>query len=473
MADEKLPSADLRPQRRLPLIWLIPLIAFAIAAWLAWSAWAARGTVITIQFDHGYGLEPGAVVRYRGIIVGEVRDIELASDGDSIETTVSLHSYPDIFTRAGSRFWIVRPQLDVAGIEGIETILGARYIAALPGDGGARRDFTGLAEPPVVQQTDPGDLEIILHAPTRMGLRRGTPVLFRQVRIGNVLSVGLTSDGGAVEARVHIESAYVSLIRQRSRFWSVSGIKADIGITGFNLEAGTLETVLRGGVALATPPDAGAPVTTGHRFVLFEEPEEDWLEWEPQVPIGRSELPAGAIPPTTLRLKLVWQQGRVGNFLTTNKSRSGWGLLTANGLLAPRDLLQPADKARDETIFLETAGKRIALSTAPQSVGDNLGLITIEIDQSSWPMAMLRRPNEPEDALVFSDTATTPVPLAASRFTVSEVDIWKIDESISIDETWHGATVVAREDGRVIGVLLADDDDNLRVALIPETLINP
>lgn len=470
---EKVPSAVLRPQRRFSFVWLVPLAALVIAGWLTYSAWAARGTIITVQFDQGHGIEPGAAVRYRGIVVGEVRRLGLSNDGDAIVASLALHSHADILARSGSRFWVVRPQLDVAAVEGLETILGARYIAALPGDGSARTEFIGLDEPPVVQWIEPGDLEIILHASTRMGLRRGTPVLFRQVRIGNVLSVGLTSDGGAVEARVHIDSPYVSLIRPKSRFWSVSGVKADVGITGFNLEAETLETILRGGIAMATPHDDGNPVTTGHRFELFSEPEKEWLKWQPQVPIGRSELPAGTIAPSTIRIKLVWQQGRVGNFLTTTKSRSGWGLYTETGLLAPRDLLQAADKARDETIFLEAAGQRIPLAEASKNVGDALGLLPIQIEQSAWPTTLLRHPNEPEDALVISDASTASMPLAASRFSPSGADIWKIDEAVSIDESWHGSAIVARADGRVIGILLADDDDNLRVALIPEDIIGP
>ena len=151
---------------------------------------------------------------------------------------------------------------------GLETLVGPRYLAVLPGDGTPRRHFIGFPEPPVVETTEPGDLEIILHASQRGGLRRGAPVTYRQIPVGIVRSVGLASDGGAVEARVHIEKPYAQLVREGTRFFSVGGFEADVGLTGVSLEVESLAALLTGGVALATPPDAGEIVRTGHRFVM-------------------------------------------------------------------------------------------------------------------------------------------------------------------------------------------------------------
>lgn len=472
MSQTDLPTATLKPQRRWSLAWIVPVLALLIAGWLAYSAWSARGVLITVQFEHGHGLEPGAAVRYRGIVVGEVRSIDLSEDGDAVDAHLALHSNAQTLARAGSRFWIVRPRLDLGEVEGLETIIGARYIEALPGDGDPRRSFIGLAEAPIVQWHDPGDLEIILHAPTRMGLRRGAPVLYRQVTVGRVLSVGLTSDGGAVEARVHIDAPYVSLVRRDTRFWAVSGIKANVGIRGLDLEAESLETVLLGGVALATPPDGGPVVTTGHRFELEPAPDEDWIEWEPQVAVGRSDLPAGVAVPQTVRMKLIWKQGRIGPLMTTTRSRKGWGLNTAAGLIAPRDLFAPPDKADAGTAFIEAAGARRAATDEPRKIGEHLAAVGPIDNLPKTPTSQFRRAESPEDALVIADAAATPLPLAASRFAPGEPGLWNIDEAVSIDDAWHGAAVIARSDGSVIGLLLIDDDDRVRVALLPDEFAN-
>lgn len=470
MTETELPTATLKPQRRWSLAWIVPVIALLAAGWLAYSAWSDRGVIITVQFDHGYGLEAGAAVRYRGIVVGEVRRLELSQTGDAIDATIALHTNAQSLARAGSRFWIVRPRLDLGEVEGLDTIVGARYITALPGDGNSQYTFVGLAEPPVVQWIDPNDLEITLHAPSRMGLRRGAPVLYRGVTVGRVLSVGLTSDGGAVEARAHIDAPYVTLIRQRTKFWAVSGVKANVGIGGLDLEAQSLETVLLGGIALATPADAGEIVTTGHRFEVAAAADDDWLEWEPQVAIGRSELPAGAAIPQTVRMKLIWEQGRIGPLMTTTKSRRGWGLNTEAGLIAPMDLLTPPDKADEGTVFVEAAGARRPASMKPQTLGDHLAVISAIENLPQMPAGALRRPAQPEDVLVIADIATAPLPLAAARFEVADSDLWSVDAAVSVDASWHGATVVARSDGRVIGLLIVSDDDDVQVALLPGEL---
>src|SRR5439155_25519323 len=141
----------------------------------------------------------------------------------------------------------------------------------------------------------------------------------------------------------YIEQPYAQLIREGTRFWDVGGLDANLGLGGLKLRAQTLETVLAGGVALATPPEAGAPVRTGHRFLFEPEPPDHWLEWQPLVAIGSSMLPPGAALPAPLRAKATWKHGGLMN-LTRSRSREGWVLKTEDGLLGPADLLAPDPK---------------------------------------------------------------------------------------------------------------------------------
>src|SRR5262249_47313837 len=149
-------------------------------------------------------------------------------------------------------------------IEGLETLVGPRFLAALPpgeadGAGSPRQyHFVGLNEPPIVESIQPGDLEIVLQSAQRGSLHPGAPVSYRQTRIGTVQSVGLSSDGGAVESRVHIQQPFVPLIRPNTRFWDVGGLQAKFGLTGVSIEVDSAEALIAGGVALATPPSPEA-----------------------------------------------------------------------------------------------------------------------------------------------------------------------------------------------------------------------
>ena len=130
---ERLPVAVLKPERRLSAAWIVPLIVLVLAIWLGFSAWRQRGIHVRVQFPEGYGLKVGDDVRYRGITVGEVSDVALAPDLQSVLASLSLHARADQLARVGSRFWVVRPQLRLSGVAGVETLVGPRYVAVLPG----------------------------------------------------------------------------------------------------------------------------------------------------------------------------------------------------------------------------------------------------------------------------------------------------------------------------------------------------
>ena len=349
-------------------------------------------------------------------------------------------------------------------------IIGARYLAVHPGGGSLQRRFTALADPPVVAQVDPGDLQVFIRADARSGLRRGATVTYREIPVGAVLSVGLTSDAGAVEARVLIFKQYAQLIRPETQFWPTSDISVDAGITGVSLTLHSLESLLTGGVALATPPDAGEVVVTGHRFELAAKPEDDWLEWQPQVGIGSHLLPVGATIPTPQAARLMWRQGRL---LRSDKARTGWLLPTEFGVIAPADLLTPPDDAHGDTVELHVAGREFLMPSEPELSEAYLARSEIILTGHIWPTNRMRVAGEPEDCVVVGDAGEPPLPLAASRFAVNGDASWVVDTSLALDRSWHGAAVVARDDGRIIGLLIVDDDDDepLRVALLSEPML--
>ena len=470
MSDTAVPTARLKPERRLSLAWIIPLLALALAVWLGWRAWVQRGLAVTIQLDQGHGLKIGDEVRYRGITVGRIDDIELGDDLRTVLVTARLTSQADKVARMGTRFWVVRPQVRLTGIEGLETLLGPRYLAALPAasedNSRSQRQFVGLIEPPVVESIAPGDLEIVLQALQRGSLHAGAPVSYRQTRVGTILSVGLAGDGGSVEARAHIEKAFVPLIRPTTRFWDVGGLQAKLGITGVSIEIDSAESLISGGVALATPPESGSGeiVRTGHRFLLAEKPEKDWLEWQPMIALGNSLLPANAIAPVPLRATLAWKQDRLGGLVTRPYSTSGWLLQTAEGLLGPADLLIATDKAEAGSVALEVAGKAVPLDQPPIWQRDGLAMIKADVSSVKWPQDRVRAITKNEDCLAIADNAAAPLPLESSRLAF-DGGLLRVNTVMSVDSSWHGAAVVARSDGRLLGILLVDRDQARVVAV--------
>jgi hypothetical protein len=64
------------------------------------------------------------------------------------------------------------------------------------------------------------------------------------------------------------------------------------------------------------------------------------------------------------------------------------------------------------------------------------------------------------------DAASPPLALSAARLKPESDAYWQIDSAVPVDESWHGACVLARSDGRVLGMVLVDHD-SAKVALLP------
>ncbi|MCZ6698650.1 MAG: MlaD family protein [Planctomycetota bacterium] len=458
-----IPVAALEPERRVSWLWIMPLLAAGFVAWIAYGAWSQRGVLITVQLDRGHGLEPAAEVRHRGIAVGRVESVALNEGLDGILVSARLNPEAEHLARAGTRIWVVRPKLGISGVVGLETVVGPRYLAILPGDGPPQQHFVGLNEQPILMDVQPGDLDVILQTNRKGSLRPGAPILYRQVPVGVILSVGLTGDGGAVEARAHIHKAYAQLVRPETRFWNAGGVEAKMSIRGLSLSMESVESLVIGGVALATPPNAGEMVRTGHRFELVAKPQEDWLNWQPLVVIGSSLLPPGAPMPSPMRATLGGTKGRI---FKSERFYRGWVLQTERGLLGPAELLDPSENLNRDTVVLEVAGDTVPLTGDPIWSSGGIAILDVSVTRNIWPADLRRVPTAPEDCLVVADSGGTPLPLVATRLSAGEQG-WKIDPAVAVDASLHGACVLARSDGKLVGIVLVEKDI-ARVALLGE-----
>lgn len=469
------PDALIEPapvRRRLTsLVWLVPVAAVVLSVGFAVRALADRGPRIVIRADHGHGIGAGDALRYLGIEVGRVEEVGLqeGGEGEAVRIEVLMRADAAHLARAGTVFWIVRPQLSLDSVEGLETIIGAQYMALHPGPEGApaRAEFTALQAPPLVDELrDERGLEIVLEAPSRFGLQAGAALTYRGVRVGTVTAVGLASDATSVEVRVRVRRAYAQLVRERSVFWETGGVELGVSLTGgIDLDLDSLRTALIGGVAMATPVDGGAAVSNGTRFALSPDPADEWLEWAPALPVGNDLLPQGAQLPKLLRATLSWTEGRV---LKTEARRSGWMYVDSDGLVGPRDLLAVPEDAREGRARLEVAGRTFDVATLVaeglvQDVSEALGELRKEALAEGWDdiraahrseLAAHRRPLlEPEDLIAVREGGRAPIAIAASRLSM-EGDGMVVDPAIPLSADWHGAVVMGRGDGAVAGVLL-------------------
>lgn len=443
---------------------LLPVLALVLAVLLLREAWKDRGPRLLIQVAEGHGLRAGDAVRYRGIDVGEVESLELAEDARGVLVRVRLQRTARSLAREGTRFWIARPVLGIEGVQGLETALGAHYVAALPGpEGGAPcSEFVALEEPPLFDADDPEALEIVLQADDRSGLARGAPVLFRGIAIGSLVSVGLASDASAIEARARILAPYAELVRTDSRFYRDRGARLSLGLTGVELSVDSLQSLWLGGVGLATPTHPGARAESGRRFELAREADEDWLTWRPALALGSALLPPGsALPERAWALR----HEKPGGWFRRARTLGGWVVLSGGALLGPEDLLGGPAEESAEGLTLEVLGEVVPLTERPTPWAP-------ELVRRPWPTAAAatatvprRTLAAPEDLLLCGDPALAPMAVAAAHLE-REGEGWRVAARLVFDARWHGAAAVARADGAWVGVLLVSEQKG-RVAPVP------
>lgn len=439
---------------------------------------------IEIRFNNGDGLATGDEVRHRGIVVGEVTSVVLNASLDGVVVKVRLLESASRLARIGTQFWVERPTLSVAEVRGLDTLVGGRYIAVQPGPAGGRSTgfFSGLDKAPA-GELPAGGVEVVLEASQRGGLRRGVPVLFRGQQVGHVIDVALSSDAATVEARVWVDAAYRELLRDNTKFWMNSGVELSVGLDGLKLSADTLSSIIAGGVSLATPTEPGAKVSTGHRFSCAATAEDDWLTWQARIPLGRHQVAADVPLPVPVRASLRWEEKQFG--FRRDRQRSGWLLPLSDGrLLGPADLLHPVDEAIDGTTTLEAAGETVELTTdSVTRFGDlavlkhNLAAIDADATASS---EQIESPSEPVDCLIFTAGLESVLSVSASRLrplkqdvknpdaTASEgSDAWLVHSGVPLTSDHHGASIVSRTSGKVIGILRVSEIGS-QIALIPQ-----
>ncbi len=274
-----LPEASLHRHPRFQLIWLIPIVALLVAGYLAWDTIHSRGPVITLRFRTADGLQAGQTkVRHKAVELGTVQSINLSDDLSHVNVRVQMRREAIAELTDQARFWVVRPRLSGGSVSGLDTLLSGAFIELDPGSpeamvqGRQQRDFTGLDDPPAVRSDEPGTT-YFLRAPRVGGITSGSPVLYRDVVVGEVLHWEFGAQGQGFLITIFVRRPFDSFVHDASQFWNSSGVSLDLGAQGVTLRLGSLQALLTGAVAFDTDLEArGTPVSRpGAQFRLYHD----------------------------------------------------------------------------------------------------------------------------------------------------------------------------------------------------------
>lgn len=467
MADQDFPTAQISTQSQsrwlmLSRMWLVTIACLLFAIGLAWSSLEAPGIPITIQFPEGHGLKEGDSLRHRGIDIGYVESVLLDSSLSGIEVKAVLNENAAAIASEGSRFWIVRPQVGISGISGLETAVGSKYIAVKPGQGERANAFEGMSSQPPDRLGNAG-IEIILRGDDRYGVNPGSPLVWRGVEVGQVLSSSLSPDAMHVDTRVRVREPFRKLVSRQSKFWATSGIHMGLDMSGFELSTESLTTIAKGGIAFITPKSnsGNQSVRPGDVFTLHKKSQDEWLE--SAAAIDLLELTA---PPVQSVMK-TWTERHFGIPRSYESHASALTIQKNDGVVVafPSDML-PSSKAEEVAFSYQgpTETCDLSLEAIEQSDAGAIATVSLTSDQYAnselLDSTRIRIADGLEDCFAIrrswsgENRSTVVIEMIGQHQLMMDGDVWRCSNLKLSRDLWHGAAVVSSQDEKVIGMLI-------------------
>lgn len=253
-------------------IWFLPFIAALLGAWILFQNISHQNINITIHFASADGIIVDKTkVRYKGVIVGTVKKIELDEE-DGVNVVAEIESHAVFLLREKSQFWLVSPKASLTSISGLDTLFSGSYINLFPGSGDQETEFIATEEQPI---TIPDHALLInLKSDDADSVVIGTPIFYKKIQVGEIVRVRLDESGQFVNIKAFIESRYSNLVKEQSRFWNISGLHANISRAGIDIKLDSLTSLIAGGITFSSPENGSSKLPSNHLFELYDNIKE-------------------------------------------------------------------------------------------------------------------------------------------------------------------------------------------------------
>ncbi len=282
---------------------------------------AQYGITMTLQLASGEGIVAGKTkVMYRGMKSGVVKSIDINKDElHTVTATILLDPRAEMILKERTRFWVIRPQVQITGVKNLETLLTGSYITFEIGEGNQRTQFAEEVGPKPASTIRPG-VNYTMKAPDSGGLVIGAPILYKQIAVGEVTNITLAPKGDAVFIRLNMQHPYNELITKKTVFWNAGGLKVDASLSHLQVNLGSVQSLLAGGVAFANPPlkpGTSSPPAEAESTFKLHASYNDAVKSVPELELKglRLQLLTAKAPPLTIGAPVLYNNIKVGEIL--------------------------------------------------------------------------------------------------------------------------------------------------------------
>lgn len=441
---------QIRPARqrwwhRLSPVWLVPLVALAAALGVAWQSYAGRGELITISFQNASGIEAGQTpLKFRDVTIGVVEQVNFGAGLSEVLVNVRVSKDVAPYIDDGAEFWVVRPEVSVRGVTGLDTVLSGAFIAGRwdSESSGARSRFTGLEVPPMLGGPDTAGMVVVLKLRDGNQISAGAPILYRGIEVGAVGAPRLDKDGESVLIDAFIEAPYTERLTSASRFWDASGFDVSIGASGVELDVKSLASLIEGGISFDTVVSGGDPVNPGDSFEVFADEQaarDSVFTRSSDATLPVSVVFDGSVSGLTVGAEVRFRGLRVGQVTDLGAYVEGEGAdrrvrLRANlelqiGKLGLGDDAGPEEAMDLLGTFVQTNGLRARLTTASILTG---GLLVDLVELPDAAPATILMDAEPYPELPTAEAAL-------SDFSATSQGVFERINALPVEELMQAA----------------------------------
>jgi paraquat-inducible protein B len=232
-------------------IWIVPFIALLIAGWLAFQYFSELGPKIEIIFKNNKGLKAGqSQIKYRDVTIGKIEKISLSGDGDGVRVIARMDREAIPYLNESAEFWIVKPEVGVGGISGLDTIISGTYVnMSSKKKKMNQKKFIGLEKSLKINKNG---VHLHLNASEGYHIAKGTPIFFKNIRAGEVENVEISSDGKSVDIYIFIKKDFIGYIHSDAKFWVQSALNINYLNGKLDFTLSPITNIVRGGIEFSS-----------------------------------------------------------------------------------------------------------------------------------------------------------------------------------------------------------------------------
>ncbi|WP_353662150.1 MlaD family protein [Hydrogenimonas sp. SS33] len=241
-----------------------------------------KGKLIHLSAVHAESLKSGTAILYKEIPIGQINKVQLVPGSSKLDIEAVIFDRYTGFLNDSSMFYVnsgVEVDMTLKDVHfksgSLETLVvgGVEMVTPNPKAPKTKKRFFIYKDYKTFQKArylKSGGAYYHILMKELGSLSKGSPVLYRKFKAGEVVSYKYLPKKDRIDVLVFIQKGFKSRINASTRFENVSGVELKVDFPKLTLKTGSVESILAGGLRFITPDPKAATVKSGHCFRLFD-----------------------------------------------------------------------------------------------------------------------------------------------------------------------------------------------------------